>query len=457
MKTTRTIKSIKLTINDLAFDQFDRLLAIFEKLGEFVMKFELVESSMSIRNLIQILQTLPNLEFLSLKYLELVEDKNNSVSIVELNLNRLTEIISWTCCVTTMNMFNKLPQDILNDFTVLGPSLDQFNMNEFFQRQSKIKNLYIHSTSTMSLLLPLDNLKLKKLELWISSGNENNIENALRNQKLLTHLDLTDNYINNAIFKEISDMCHLETLNVCVDWITNDHLKDISKLKKITELSIISNENKDKKHLEAISTIQNPLLKKFKFELNHVLFEECYISRIASNFPNLQFLTIEGIISIESTYFLLKNFNKLEVLDIFSNDYIHTLDMSKLYEEGLANYNLKVLTINVRIHLNSKLIRKFSNNFTNLEIFTLFSLDNITTNVIRKLLKRFKKLTHLEISSGCRTVSKNVLTFVKKYGTNLVHIELNGMRIKKTYVIQQLSDTYKGKLIFETGNFNVRV
>lgn len=460
MNTTRTIKSIKISSYGLVFDKFFRTLAICEKFGGFVSKFELEDSSVSKNNLIQILQTLPNLEFLSLKWVEgKVKGKIDLVSVVELNLNRLTELFIMGCGASIINIFNKLPQDILKDFTFCGRN-KTIIMNECFQRQTKIKNLFIGAQSIKCDKLPIDNLQLRKLKLDIRFDDEHIVRNAIRHQKLLTNLDLTKNKINDETFKEVCDMCHLEDLHLRIDLITKYQLKDISKLKKITELSIISKARPAKNDLEAISTIQIPLLKKLKLVLsNNLEIKECYLTRIASNFPNLQFLSIEGLIAVETIYILLKNFNKLEVLNISNTDYIYVgIDVSSLHGEGLANYNLKELTIeNFNIPLKSKLIRKLSNNFTNLEKLILFPDNNMTSNIIRKFLKRFKKLSYFEITSNCCTVSRDLLTFIEKYGANLVYIKLVGMRMDKKLLIHQLHDIYEGKLTFETANCIVRV
>jgi hypothetical protein len=327
MSSDRRLKTLEFRAeghNLLTELQVKRFWQIIEKFGKNLKEFHMSYQIQA--NIIQLLNLMPNLEFIDLELYV------NSVSESKLELNKLRRIKCQSYSTLVIEIFEQLPPDVLEEIELFFG--DQYE-KKIFLNQKRIKK--IKTSHKLANCFDWKNLKLKSLEFSNFVGfdhiliGQNQIEtfkSYIMNQSSL-----------NAICNEMTSLVHLQLLNLQVDGGESFKLWKLRNLKTLNIRITRADEIEINNFLSFLQNdnIENLTICGYKINLNELL-----IKQLAVNLPRLNYLHVTSQTSINAINAILRDFPNLEVLKF---EAIRTDDEAFIFQNGLKHKKLKSLKL----------------------------------------------------------------------------------------------------------------
>lgn len=350
-----------------------------------------------------------------------------------LNLLKLKKLNIGRCNHEFLDMFNRLPVDVLVDLTLDRKCMGQ--LANVFRTQTKIKNLTIvnhvwgreHATFDAHLL---DALRMESLE-WHEFTENTMIESILAKQANLKTLKLINGYLNTGLFNVLThQLSKLEKLSIAVSasTIAVADFKDISKLENLQELILQSKEEKNVELLNEFAKLDNSRITSMTIQ-HCCRISDNLIGAMATSLPNLKKLNFHCEYNINTFHGILKHFNSVETLHLDTFDTSFSKHDRKgnyvtLMDGGCRNSNLTELKICYPIRYTVKLIEKMAVDYPHLRKLVILPPIGSNRNFIDQfeaILKCFKELDSLSILKDDDSFDRRFydLDLIEKYGTKI--------------------------------------
>lgn len=407
----------------------ERLQNVLQKYHHSIKTVEFSNCKMQICHFAALLNSLMNLEQLSLYDVEIAETDD---FLVQLNLSKLKRLKFHLCNVKLTKLVACLPENVLECLIIQTCIVDRATLSKIFARQLKIVELefdpyYADPT-------PIQSLKLQRIGL----NCNRHVKDILNHQKELVSLDLSRAHIGDEEFLKVLQLHRLTKLKLWVDRISMwESLSSLNQLGELEELSV----NYDRLEVEyarVLATIQLPKLTRLKIKFPRLKIATDYFVAMARNMPNIKHLQISnqsiGIITI-----LLESFKQMETLVIgCDSDSTEVVDFPT---DQIAHANIKDLCVYSRFQNNQKPLKcqnsifQLVNRLTNLQ---KLKLDNVVMGLMSELatiLSCHPQFSHLYFKSNLdspqleATFDENSLHAIATKGCRLKFLKLEDVEL----------------------------
>lgn len=357
-------------------------------------------------------------------------DENNKA----LNLLRLRKLQFERCQnLVVVEMFNRLPADLLTELSLDSDHLSQ--MSHMFQIQRNIKKLTItqcgHKEAIVKDADLFDHLRLEIMEWHAEKFEHTNIRSVLAKQNDLQSLKLIAMDISIDLLNVItSQLRQLHTLAIGVTHLPIDAVKSINKLVNLNDLTLWSDDEGSVKVFSEFAKSDNTRITKLNiqhcFDIPHDV-----IAAMARSLPNLKMVTIHCDFSINTFFAILKHFNYVEAVHLDAADIgWEAADRKGNYESlikrGCNNGKLTELQISYPIAYSLKMIEKMAMFYPHLTRLVIFPTNRLLSAPFVGILKGFKELESLFILRSLYAVKKRFydLNVIIEHGINLKFVAL---------------------------------
>ncbi|CAO1361511.1 unnamed protein product [Diamesa hyperborea] len=431
------IKKVKLKLTKSVFDVGIKLFTPYLK--EILLEHGLSIESLEIEglsnriikdDLLNILNMLPNLEYLSIT--DLLNDstsRNIKIPLQEevVNLLMLKELKLNFCDSQIAGIFNDLSPGVLEileltnifiysgfldrmfhqqwninklriDYGMIDPSTNIYYGDKLEDCQDKFNLIKDQETKWN---IPTDHFHLTHLrlkEFVLEKDNESEMFiNSIKNQHHLVSLDLDDTVIKEATLGAICNLKQLECLRFRVEFFNHEGLLHLKSISGIRELTIINSNTFDDDYMKTISYLRLPSLLKLNLELTELDSNDEYLVRISDNLPSLRTLKIRVALRSSTIITILTSFQQLKVLKLITYGSPADFNTNFLSNVKCKNTKLRKLEIAGDIIKPNNLITTISNNFSNLKKLKLSFKECPTEEVIQEVRKSCHKIKFIKI------------------------------------------------------------
>lgn len=405
------------------------------------------------------LSLIPNVEHLQFEFVQTPEEnqpaqkKRRVMPSNDLNFHKLKTLKFRHCNDAFVVIFNRLPSDVLTELKLDHRNLDELKV--LFMRQTKIKNLTVnYNSQTQSVANDLlDNQKLETLE-W--HDHHINISNILSKQVNLKSLQLIDGVIDEDLMNVVTDqLTELETLSMFLGKAPVGALKNIAKLKKLSDLTLRADENGDKAYFEEFSRLDNSRITILDIQFMCNISDDL-IAKLAKSVPNLKILRFNCDYKFRIFNAIMKSFNFVKTLHFdpldgdFDFYYEHNFDDdTQLIQSECMNLNLVELKITYQLPYKRVFLKKLIRDYPNLKKLIIHSTKPLNSSQFKLILNGFNKMESLSLVGGASKLNMDDLNCLKEHTDHLKFISITDLHeIKSTVRIKKKLST-----IFDVVNF----
>lgn len=409
-----------------------RCQEIFSSFSTDVKTLEISSAVICERDVINLLNLLPNVETISFYDVEFLDcDEVDE----KLNLQNLQLFRFHLCNKLIPEIVLRLPQGVLESLAIDHTILKQDVLSQIFELQRNITELefdpYYVDPRT------LEHLKLQKLKL----SSNRHVVNLVKNQHHLQSLDLSKIRVSDNEFLEICNKLDLISLKLRIDLVSWEILENLNKLQTLKELHLEYG-LLEVEYIRNVSRIRMTNLQRFKIMFPRLKITSVSFAEMALNMANIKHLHI-SYLSVGVIGSLVENFKNLETLvigcDYDSSEVVdfplngvhheklkdvciyraHTSQMTLKCTQTIVNIlnssvrNLERLKFRNVVSLSCE---QFSDIFTNHEHLTHFLIDNPFGNVnsfddafVRVLTESGKRLKYFQSRGAEITIHKKSL------------------------------------------------
>lgn len=435
------IKKVKLKVtNNVGFDIGTKLFTPY--LNEILLEHGLSIESLEIEglsnriikdDLLNILNLLPNLEYLSITDL-LNDSTSRTMNIPEqekvVNLLKLKKLKLNFCDSQIAGIFNALSPGVLETLELTNIFIYSGFLDQMFHQQWNINKLRIDygmvdpatnfyygkkledcqdkfnliKNQETKWKIPTDHLQLTHLrlkEFVLEKDNESEMfKNAIKNQYQLVSLDLDDTVIKEATLGAICNLKQLECLRFRVEFFNHEALLQLKRMHVLRELSIINSNTFHDDYMKTIRFLRLPSLLKLNLELTDFDCNDEYLVAISQNLPNLGTLKIRVALTNSTINTILKSFRQLKVLKLITYGSPEDFNTNSLSKESFKNIKLRKLEMVGDVTMPNNLIRTLSSNFCNLKKIKLSFKNCPIEEVNQEVRKYCPKIRYLKIKDS---------------------------------------------------------
>ncbi|CRL08625.1 CLUMA_CG021316, isoform A [Clunio marinus] len=408
---------------------------VVSKFGRRIKKFNLRQFQLSESELRRIFYCIPNVETLTLEFLEVNIEPDENISELNLcKLKKLTIIHSSNC----LNILNRLPKDTIKEASFF--SYEDICCQQFFNQQANIKILDLSENNQVKY----DHLKLEHLKL---NSEFINLLLILRQQPRLRYIDCADNLIDVEIFKAICELRNLEVAKMCVDLglpcRVFESLKNLAHLK---ELQLKSEKIHECNHLHELSRMHLKIEKLTLLYSKEKIPPEFFI-QLSQNFRKLNQITIvnrsfntintilEYLPNLESIVFNCESLSPEEDILVVNENLRH---------EKLKDFVVTSLVSNIYKESNTRSLVTLLNACPNLERISLSKLHDAHDQILQQIIGNHSKLTHLSLDCNfCEIYDENdaKLHIISSAANRLKYIRLRRLNGCYDYEYEGWSDS----------------
>ncbi|XP_037034892.1 uncharacterized protein LOC119073490 [Bradysia coprophila] len=364
------------------------------------------------------------------------DDENNKV----LNLLRLRKLQMDRCLNSdVVEMFNRLPDELLNELSLLASHLSR--SYELFQKQRNITKLTItrcrcncvcdHKAMIIRDASIFDHLQLKFLEWQADKFEDANVGSVLAKQKNLESLRLVAMKISVDLLNVITDQLRkLHTLEIGITNLPTDAVKKITKLENLTDLTLWSDDEDSTEVFRELAKLDNSRIT--ALNIQHCFgIPDDVIASMSRSLPNLKRIAVHCVFSINTFSAILKHFNYVEAVHLDAADISwdakdRTGNCESLLKRGYDNHKLTELRISYPIAYSLKMVEKMVAYYPHLKRLVFFPTNRLFYNPFVGILKGFKELESLFILRSLYEVKKRYydLNLIVEHGINLKFVAL---------------------------------
>jgi hypothetical protein len=408
----------------------DRMSDVLNKFGDDIKNLSVSNCELPEGNLIEILNSLPNLKKLSFYDVSYNSTEKDNVGI---NLQYLRSFEIQLCNFIIPRTITRFSSNTLEHLSINNCILDSQTVTKILNNQLNLIELEFDPYYCNPELLR--NLQLRKLKLM---SKRNAISIIKSQQNYLTSLDLSKAHIGDNEFQEICNIKSLNVLKLWIDQISWEIIENLMSLQHLHELSL-NYERLEIEYVNIFSKLQLPSISTLQISFPKLkMISEHFIS-IAINCPSVTNLIIVcqsiGVIGTIIQYFhnlhTLKfgcDSDSVKVVDYFvKDDNLHNVSLRELYIYDNAYNNPS----REQFHSSSSLINLVRCSLPNLERLKISNILSLNIQMLKDILAGNHKLSHISIEDVA--VNFNFDTRVASELEALL-IKLNYFHLSKVFV-----------------------
>jgi hypothetical protein len=315
VNSKRRIENLKLVRLNLDPSNIEKLQAILENIGARIEELIVSGGSLS-RPELALFNLMPQLEYIQL---DSVLPKNlGSLRNFRLNLSELTKIKIHKCAEKVLEIFDQLPDDVLEEVELSYIKAE--SSRKYLRNQRMVKALYFASCSFNPL--EMEQLNLEELETDLA-GEELNL--ILKKQASLKYLFV----VSEIAQSDFNFICsHLPSLDQ-FELFDSKNINDFSELASLEQLVMFKTLLAD----DAVQSIKSSSVETLEIDLEIEIVSEETVIALAANCPSVVNLYINSE-DDDAISWCLKNFTQLK-----------TFSCSSIYDEYIFPHNLKHLNL----------------------------------------------------------------------------------------------------------------
>lgn len=430
---------------------FKSMISIIKKFSPTIKCFK-YHGDIKLTDFVEILSSIPNVVNLGLDFVRTPEEIQPtqkrrrlmpSIDINDLNLHKLKTLKFQHCSDEFVVLFNRLPAGVLTELKLDHGNLDELKV--LFMKQTNIKKLKMkwlnHNPLTHSIAGDLfDNQKLESL-VW--HYYDSNIHKVLCKQSNLKSLKLIPELFTDSdedLMKVIADhLTSLKTFSIYFRQIPVVALRNINKLKNLTELTLRGDEREHVKYFEEFSRLDNSRIATLDIQFVYHISNDL-IAALAKSVPNLKVLRFNCDYNFSTFNAIMRIFNFVEILHFDpldgNFDYYYeynTEDDAILIQNDCVNLNLIEFKITYQMPFKRVFLKKLIHDYPNLKKLVVDSKKPLNVSQFKLILTGFKKIESLSLVGGASKLTMDDLDCLKEHRNCLKFVSLMDLDEIKCY------------------------
>jgi hypothetical protein len=452
MKSKRRIKEVEI-IGKSCRKKFSklfnlRLAEVIKHFGNNVNVFTISDVKLS-HNFMKILNYMPNLKKITVDDVKV----SKSLKVIDLELQKLTEIAITTDNTEVLDIFSELPEDILLKVEIVCQNTTRFiDAKKMFKNQENIREL----VAPEHIIRRMDIKNMNLLSLTLGNVHYDDgliiLDGIIDGKVEMTTLNLPSLSHQSNLSLICTELKALKSLKICVSECQRCDFSDLSKLQNLNKLEILWDEEYVGIFNECANTsfslMASESLTSLKIISTRIKFSDETIKTIGINCPKLKNFHLKSASQLDVVNTIIKEFANLESLTIMMTEHGEVYNYT--FEENLSNQRLNQLTIDGSSKIKSRSFSKLIKCCSNLEDLCIsFPLN---AHFLMKILVAQPNLKAFTVTEGfcysttsCHQISLAFVENLKKYGKNLEYFRCDFFNYENRITEGLLRDAFESQ------------